>query len=468
MHPGARGGGYGLDADLANKSAAKMDQNADAFEKAQSWIEQVIGRPFPEDFGSSLKDGTILCELLNCIKPGCIKANTSTMPFKQMENVSNYLKVSRALGVKQHDCFETVDLYEQKDLLIVALQIHALGSAIQISCPDYGGPVIGVKIAEKNVRTFTPEQIIAQKANSGMTLQNAGSAGIMERTQLNTSNDINFANKMVGTGSSEMSAQTMGSAGIMQRGAINVSNDINFGAKSAGTGSSLPTAQTMGSAGIMQRTGLDVRNDINFGAKASGTGSSVPTAQTMGSQGVMQRSEVNVSNDINFGAKQAGEATIFDGMSKIAIGSSGVMQRSEVSTSNNINFGAQQQGAELNVEGSYEPQYQQEEHAEPQYCQQEYAEPAYEPAEEPAYEAAPAADLAYEPAEEPAYEAERAEDRASVVKALYDYVPAEEGELSFSAGEEITVTHKDESGWWTGTNSSGASGVFPANYTDGA
>jgi hypothetical protein len=24
--------------------------------------------------------------------------------------------------------------------------------------------------------------------------------------------------------------------------------------------------------------------------------------------------------------------------------------------------------------------------------------------------------------------------------------------------------HKDESGWWTGTNSAGASGVFPGNY----
>jgi hypothetical protein len=467
MHPGARGGGYGLDADLANKASAKMDQHADAFLKAQNWIEQVLGTPFPDEFGPSLKDGTILCQLLNVIKPGCVKANASKMPFKQMENVSNYLKVSRALGVKQHDCFETVDLYEQKDLLLVALQIHALGAAIQVSCPEFQGPKIGVKIAEKNVRQFTAEQIKAQKANSGMTLQNAGSYGIMERTELNKSNDINFGNKNVGTGSSEMTAQTMGSAGIMERGAINVSNDINFGNKSAGTGSNVATAQTMGSAGIMERGAINVSNDINFGAKSAGTGSNVATAQTMGSagimergainvsndinfgnkasggagsavpsmvmqgsQGVMERSEVTTSNDINFGSKQAGEETIFDGMSKLAMGSQGVMERSEVQTSNDINFGAKQ-----DVSAPVEAAAPQE---------------VVAPVEEVVPQVAPVEAVA-----------------PLVVKALYDYVPAEEGELAFSGGDDITVTHKDESGWWTGTNPAGQSGVFPANYTDG-
>lgn len=413
MHSGARGGGYGLDADLANKAAAKMSQHADAFEKAQNWVEQVLGTPFPDEFGPALKDGTMLCQLLNTIKPGCVKANTSKMPFKQMENVSNYLKVSRSLGVKQHDCFETVDLFEQKDILLVALQIHALGAAIQVSCPGFQGPAIGVKIAQKNVRNFTAEQKQAQKANSGLTLQTAGSYGIMERTELNKSNDINHGNKCVGTGSSEMSAQTMGSAGIMERSSLNVSNDINFGTKSSGVGSSVASAQTMGSHGIMQRGEINVSNDINFGNKsAGGAGSTEVSQQSMGSAGIMERTEVNTSNDINHGSKQAGEETIFDGMSKLAMGSSEVMERSAVQTSNDINFGAQQ----------------------------EAAAPA---------EAAPAG-------------------LPVVVKALYDYAPAEDGELAFAGGEELTVTHKDESGWWTGTNAAGASGVFPANYTDGA
>jgi len=461
MHSGARGGGYGLDADLANKAAAKKSQHADAFIKSQNWIEQVLGRPFPGEFGDSLKDGTMLCELLNAIKPGCVKANASKMPFKQMENVSNYLKVSRSLGVKQHDCFETVDLFEQKDLLLVALQIHALGAAIQVSCPGFQGPAIGVKIAQKNVRQFTAEQLSAQKANSGLTLQNAGSYGIMERTELNTSNNINFGNKNAGTGSSEMTAQTMGSAGIMERGSINVSNDINFGNKSSGTGSNVATAQTMGSHGIMERGGMNVSNDINFGAKSAGTGSNVATAQTMGShgimergaistsndinfgnksagsgsgesskimqgsQGVMERGDISTSNDINFGSKAAGDhPTIFDGMSKLAVGSQGVMERTEVQTSNDINFGAQQTGGEA--------------------AQQEAA-----PQQAAPVEAAPPA--AAGPVE---------------VTALFDYQPTEDGELGFNAGDKILVTHKDESGWWTGS-CNGMQGVFPANYSDG-
>ena len=50
-----------------------------------------------------------------------------------------------------------------------------------------------------------------------------GSAGIMERSALSTSNDINFGNKKAGgAGSSGQTAVTMGSHGIMQRGGLNV------------------------------------------------------------------------------------------------------------------------------------------------------------------------------------------------------------------------------------------------------
>lgn len=39
--------------------------------------------------------------------------------FVQMENVSNFLKACRAVGVAEHSLFETVDLYEGKDLGLV-------------------------------------------------------------------------------------------------------------------------------------------------------------------------------------------------------------------------------------------------------------------------------------------------------------------------------------------------------------
>ena len=110
---GSRGAGYGLDAELARKQAAKYDVNTEA--AVRQWIEAVTGEHFNDTFGNSLKDGRMLCELINKIRPGSVKKiETSVMPFKQMENISNFLKSCRQVGVAEHDLFETVDLYEQK------------------------------------------------------------------------------------------------------------------------------------------------------------------------------------------------------------------------------------------------------------------------------------------------------------------------------------------------------------------
>ena len=102
-----------MDAELAAKAAAKYDPALEA--KAAQWIQGVTGVSFnATPFGDMLKDGVVLCNMLNTIKPGTVpKPSTSSMPFKQMENVSAFLKGCRALGVGAHDCFETVDLYEQ-------------------------------------------------------------------------------------------------------------------------------------------------------------------------------------------------------------------------------------------------------------------------------------------------------------------------------------------------------------------
>lgn len=46
-------------------------------------------------------------QLVNTIKPGSVrKVNESRMPFKQMENISNFLKSCRTLGVAEHSLFE--------------------------------------------------------------------------------------------------------------------------------------------------------------------------------------------------------------------------------------------------------------------------------------------------------------------------------------------------------------------------
>lgn len=107
-----------MDAELAARREANYDFESE--HEAQEWIEAVTGEPFADEFGEELRNGKRLCVLINAIKPGAVrKVNDSRMPFKQMENVSNFLKACRAVGVAEYSLFETVDLFEGKDLGLV-------------------------------------------------------------------------------------------------------------------------------------------------------------------------------------------------------------------------------------------------------------------------------------------------------------------------------------------------------------
>ena len=132
-----RGGGFGLDAELAARREATYDHQAER--EAQDWIEDVTGEPFVDEFAEELKNGRRLCELINIIKPGAVRrVNDSRMPFKQMENISNFLKACRVVGVAEHSLFETVDLFEGKDLglvvrcLVSRLQAHGSSSVAYV------------------------------------------------------------------------------------------------------------------------------------------------------------------------------------------------------------------------------------------------------------------------------------------------------------------------------------------------
>lgn len=65
-----------------------------------------------------MKPALSVCRLINRIKPGSVhKINEpATMPFKKMENIANYLKGVRALGMKEFQMFGTPDLFEEKNL----------------------------------------------------------------------------------------------------------------------------------------------------------------------------------------------------------------------------------------------------------------------------------------------------------------------------------------------------------------
>ncbi|TDH72903.1 hypothetical protein CCR75_007109 [Bremia lactucae] len=158
-----RGGGYGLDAELARKAAQRYDYDME--DEAREWLETISEMAIGDDFGEGLRDGIILCTVANKIHPGVVTRieTKSKMPFKLMENVSAFLKACRVMGVNEFDLFETVDLFELKDLGNVVRCIFSLGRAVQRDYQEFKGPSLGVKESSKNQRTFTLDQIAGGK-----------------------------------------------------------------------------------------------------------------------------------------------------------------------------------------------------------------------------------------------------------------------------------------------------------------
>ncbi|XP_043280962.1 myophilin [Venturia canescens] len=132
-------------------------------EECLGWIQTITGENINtsgdmDNFYELLKDGTLLCRLVNLIKEGSVKKiNQSTLTFKCMENINAFLEAARALGVPPQETFQTVDLWERQNLNSVVICLQSLGRKAN----NYGKPSIGPKEADKNVRNFTEEQLRA-------------------------------------------------------------------------------------------------------------------------------------------------------------------------------------------------------------------------------------------------------------------------------------------------------------------
>ncbi|CAN0307358.1 unnamed protein product, partial [Laminaria digitata] len=86
----------------------------------------------------------LLCKLINAIQPGLVpRINSARAPFPEMENIAAFLSACRTLGVAEHSLFDTKDLHEKKDLLVVVRCMQVLGAAVQTTVPDFSGPYLG-------------------------------------------------------------------------------------------------------------------------------------------------------------------------------------------------------------------------------------------------------------------------------------------------------------------------------------
>jgi len=123
-------------------AGAILDKQASKFneEEAQNlleWIKQLTGEDVNTsgsmvDFKATLQDGTLLCKLMNAIKPGTIKKIMKPMSnFNCMENINQFSTAARQLGVIDEETFQSVDLFDGRDLFSVCVTLQSVGRKAQ-------------------------------------------------------------------------------------------------------------------------------------------------------------------------------------------------------------------------------------------------------------------------------------------------------------------------------------------------
>ncbi|CAK9295775.1 unnamed protein product, partial [Gordionus sp. m RMFG-2023] len=146
-----KGPSYGLSAAVAAKIASKRDTEQE--ESVKQWISTVLkdeGFSWKGTYDEQLKDGQVLCRIMNKLQPGIIKKINSTGgDFKMMENITNFQKAAREYGLPDLDVFQTVDLWDRRNI-----------SQAQTK-PGYNYPILGPRLSDENKRNFSNEQMRA-------------------------------------------------------------------------------------------------------------------------------------------------------------------------------------------------------------------------------------------------------------------------------------------------------------------
>ncbi|KAI9278141.1 kinase-like domain-containing protein [Umbelopsis sp. AD052] len=99
---------------------------------AKLFVEETLGQPLAsDDLHRELKDGVILCSLLNKIQAGTVvHINKKDQAFVKMANISSFLQGASKLGLQNSELFQTVDLWEAKDMMAV---VHTILSLSRLS-----------------------------------------------------------------------------------------------------------------------------------------------------------------------------------------------------------------------------------------------------------------------------------------------------------------------------------------------
>jgi len=136
-----------------------VGRNKELEQEVLDWISAVLGAPLPPGaFEDVLKDGVVLCNLMNKIQPNSIKKiQTSGGSFKLMENIQRFQDAAKKYGVPHEEIFQTADLYERRNIPQVVISLYSLGRITQ-KHPEYNGPSLGPKMAEADHKEWSEDQ----------------------------------------------------------------------------------------------------------------------------------------------------------------------------------------------------------------------------------------------------------------------------------------------------------------------
>lgn len=100
-----------------------------------SWIEAVLGEKLPSsNYEDVLRDGVILCQLINKIAPGSVKKiQTKGTNFQLMENIQRFQAAIKKYGVPEEEIFQTADLFERRNIAQVSLCLYSLARIVSSS-----------------------------------------------------------------------------------------------------------------------------------------------------------------------------------------------------------------------------------------------------------------------------------------------------------------------------------------------
>uniref|UniRef100_A0A1I7YBR4 Calponin-homology (CH) domain-containing protein n=1 Tax=Steinernema glaseri TaxID=37863 RepID=A0A1I7YBR4_9BILA len=120
---------------ILDKQKAKF--NEEEAKNLLEWIQELTKEDVSTEgsaanFREVLGDGQLVCKLLNAIKAGTVKKIMKpNSNFNCLENINQFCAGVRKLGVKDEETFQSVDLFEGRDLFSVCVTLQSLARKVE-------------------------------------------------------------------------------------------------------------------------------------------------------------------------------------------------------------------------------------------------------------------------------------------------------------------------------------------------